>query len=339
MKYRYDGSVQASATPTYQNAGRKEDYATYRCVVTKVLYVDDANNITINSTNPRVLYDVVVLGGYAAGQVISNCRLASDLGGESGFYERVLRASTSDVSVSRLSDSDGDIVLVQFVQGHTSYPMIVALDNGIHTSDKIGAKLAQGPRLLREYNGIRETINNDGEWKHEVKGGTAVKEKGNFKAAPIPLVTREIKKEETMTTTFKSGIKFHVDGPKDRATATFKNGIVLDIDGILDKVNLTTKEGCIVDVDGKNAKITLTYKETIIELDGKTEKISLKGKYVDLGAAVSDFAVLFNELLNTFNSHTHNYIAPAHPAGSTPTTPPTAPMMQSVGSQTVKVQP
>lgn len=316
MRYRHDGSVQSSSTPT-PGRSRTDDYAMYRCVITKVLYVDDAANITKNASNPRVLYEAVVLGGYASGQVLSNVRLSSDLGGESGFYERVLRACTKDISTSRLSDADGDVVYIQFVQGHTGFPVIVALDNGIHTSDKIGASMADGPRSIKEYNGVRETIDKDGNWKQEIKGGTANPEKGGF-AAGSPVVTTTISKDE-------------------KVTQTFKSGLTVAIDGAGDKVTYTTKGGAIVNIDGAGGKITLTKGSTIIELDGNGDKISLKGGFVDLGASVSDFAVLFTELLTAFNTHTH--MAPQAPAGTLPTTPPTAPMLKTVGSQTVKVQP
>lgn len=317
MKLRSDGSVQSNATPTPGRL-RTDDYAMYRCVVTKVIYVDDPQNVTTNASNPRVLYDLVVIGGYGSGQIISNARLSSDLGGESGYYERVLKACSTEISNSRLSDADGDIVYVQFVQGHTGFPVIVALDNGIHTSDKIGAKLADGPRSIRQFNGVRETINKDGEKVLEVHGGTANSEKGGFSKASTPLLTETISKDEKVTRAFKSGLQVVEDGAGD-------------------KVTITTAGGAIINVDGAGGKITLTKGSTIIELDGNGDKISLKGGFVDLGASVSDFAVLFTELLTAFNTHTH--MAPQAPAGTLPTTPPVAPMLQIVGSQTVKVQP
>lgn len=319
MKLRNDGSVQSGGTPTVANV-REVDHAMYRCVVTRVSYTDDPGNFTRNASNARVIYDVVVLGGFAAGQVITGCRLASELGGESGFYERTLRACTSEISQGRLSEADGDIVFVQFVQGHTGYPVIIALDNGIHTQGKIGAKMSDGPRSVKQFNGVKETINKDGEHILQVHGGTANSEKGRFDASSTPLFTQTISKDEKLKMVFKSGLQVLIDGAGDKAT-------------------FTTKGGAIVDVDGTGGKITLTKGATIIELDGNSGKISLKGEFVDLGASVSDFAVLFNELLNTFNSHTHQYIIPAIPAGPGPTTPPTAPMLKTVGSQTVKVQP
>jgi hypothetical protein len=321
MKIRNDGSVQPSSTPTPENAGRREDFAIYRCVISKVIYADDPTNITTNSGNPRVLYDVVVLGGFSSGQIISNCRLASTLGGDTSFYERVLRASTIEVSGSRLSSSDGDIVYVAFVQGHTGYPVIIALDNGINTAGKIGANLTDGPRSIMQFNGVREEINKDGEWIFQRNGGTANSVKGSFEPASAAEVTFNILKDEKHTRIFKSGLTIEENG-KD------------------DKVKITTTGGAIAEIDGKSGKITLTKGATIIELDGTGDKISLKSGFIDLGASVSDFAVLFTELLNAFNTHSHPFIdiTPGGPVPSV-TMPPVAPMLQTVGSLTVKVQP
>jgi hypothetical protein len=283
-------------------------------MITRVVYVDDPANISKNGQNPRVMYDVVVLGGFKSGQIISNCRLSDDLSGNDSYSERILRASQKEVSQTRLSDSDGDIVFVQFIQGHTGFPVIIGCDNGIKTTGLIGAKKSQGPRSLRQYNGVKREINKDGELIETVYGGTANADKGSFKPASTALVTTKISKDEKATRTFKSGLKIEEDGKGDKLT-------------------ITTTGGAIITVDGKGGKITLTKGSTIMELNGNTDKIALKSGFIDLGASVSDFAVLFTELLTAFNSHTHVGNLGA------PTSPPMAPMLQTVGSLTVKVQP
>lgn len=321
MKIREDGSIQSHATPTWQNVEHNNDVLLYRCMVTKVIYVDDPANISTNGTNPRVMYDCVVLGGFKSGQIISNCRLSSILAGNDSYWERTLRASEKEVSQTRLSDNDGDIVFVQFIQGHKGVPVIVALDNGLNTANQIGSTKDQGPRSLRQYNGVREEINKDGELEIQVKGGTANSEKGSFKPSASALVTTKTSKDEKTTRTYKSGLKLEEDGKND-------------------KITITTNSAVTVEIDGKNNKIILKKGQTIIELDGNGDKISLKGGFVDLGASVSDFAVLFTELLTAFNTHTHTFPYLAGPSPATGTTqPPVAPMPQTVGSLTVKVQP
>lgn len=332
-RQRYDGSVQSAMTPTPANVGRTEDNSVYRCIVTKVIYVDDPANITANSTNPRVLYDVVVLGGFASGQIISNCRLSSLLGGNSSFYERVLRAADQDVSGSRLSESDGDIVYVEFVQGHTAYPMIVSLDNGIKTSEFIGATLSDGPRLREQYNGVWREINKDGELELQIRGGVSVAEKGKFTPNSDALVTFKTTKDEKNTRTFKSGLKIEEDGKSDKITVTMKGGLTSLFDGTADKATITTAAGAKMEIDGKSKAIKMTVGSTEVLIDGNSGKISLKGDFIDLGSQVEDFVTKFIELATAFNSHAHISALPGQP-----TSPPTGPLLQTVGSQTVKVQ-
>lgn len=273
MRIRNDGSIQASATPTFQNAGRSEDFGLYRCVVVKVKYVDDPQNITTNAQNPRVLYDCVVQGGFASGQKISNCRLSSDLGGNSSFWERTLRASSKDVSKTRLSECDGDIVYVQFNQGHTGSPVIVALDVGIAPVET-GASQAQGPRSVRQYNGVREEINNSGELQIDVKGGSANPEKGAFTPSATPLLTMKASKDEAYTRTFKSGLSITEDGKNDVVTVKTKGGVTITADGKNDEITLVTKGGAKLHI--KQAKVAMGAGsiELLDELSKITDLIS-----------------------------------------------------------------
>lgn len=172
MKQRWDGSLQSANTPTYQQPGvPREDYAIYRCMVTKVFYVDDPGNITKNARNPCVLYEVVILGGAAMGQTLFPCRLAPSLGGNNNYEDYTLQATTKDISKVKLSDHDGDVVYVQFNQGHDAYPVILAGDKGINDVFS-GTTASQGPRHIRQYNGVYQEINNQGEFTLKRKGGT-----------------------------------------------------------------------------------------------------------------------------------------------------------------------
>lgn len=164
MRMRRDGSFQSANTPTYDNVGRpREDFTMYRCMISKVLFIDNPNNMTQDSQNPEVLYEAVVLGGYKTGSVISNIRVAPALGGgNSSYYERTLKPTSKVLNAVALAQHDGDIVYVQFSQGHQGYPLIIAMGKGL--SDSIsGTKVADGPRELKAYNGVVQEINNKGE--------------------------------------------------------------------------------------------------------------------------------------------------------------------------------
>lgn len=326
---RWDGSVQPANTPTYDKVGiSREDYGMYRCMITDVLYVDDAKNITKNAKNPEVLYSVVILGGSASGQKLSYCRLASYLGGNFNYSERTLRKTTKDISKIKLAEHDGDIVYVQFNQGHDAYPVIIGMAKGLN--DKIGAKKADGPRLIESFNGLIWNINNKGEMITTMMSGKT--EEGKFTANKEFLVKEEWLMTEQVLTTFKSGLKITYDGKNDKITTLTKGGLQMDIDGKSDKAEIKTSGGATATLDGKGNKVTIKAGSTEVTIDGATGKITLKGEMIDLGATVADFVTQFTQLATAWATHTHIGNLGA------PTSPPQAPLLVSVGSQTVKVQ-
>jgi hypothetical protein len=298
-KPRFDGSFQSANTPTYQNVGSlREDYCIYRCLVIKTIFTDDPANISQGGTNPEVLYDCAILGGFATGQVISNCRLLTSLGGNYNYYERILRSTNNkDLSSSRLENLDGDLVYVQFNQGNSGFPIIIGLSNGINTtSSNPGTKKSDGPRLVQQYNGVREEINNKGEFTFQRKGGTLDSDAANFNPNATAEYTYQVKENEVTVETFTSGLTI-------------------------------TK-------DAKNQLVNINVNGTELIIDGKTGKITLSGAFVDLGASVTDLVTKFTALSSQFNMHSHQYINVASPAV---TSPPLAPLLVTTGSQTVKV--
>jgi hypothetical protein len=306
VKQRWNGSVQSSNTPTYDREGMsRNDHGMYRCLVTQVLFVDDDKNISKNAKNPEVLYEVAILGGWASGQTLSFCRLAPYFG------ERTLKASTKDISKDRLEDQDGDVVYVQFNQGHDAYPVIIGIAKQFN--DQTGASKADGPRFLDIYNGLQTEINNKGEFTQTMMGGTAG-DQGSFKAGTDPVITETWGKDEVITRTFKSGLKVTEDGKND-------------------KVAVSTAGGATATLDGKANMITIKAGSTEIDIDGGSGKVSIKAQMIDLGSSVSDFVTMFTQLATAWASHTH--------IGNLglPTSPPLAPLLTAVGSQTVKVQP
>lgn len=171
MRQRWNGTIQSANTPTYNQPGiPREDYNMYRCMVTQAFYTDDPSNITKNAPNPVVIYEVVILGGAATGQTLFPCRVSNELGGNDNFSETNLKPSTKDISKVKLSDHDGDIVYVQFNQGHDAYPVIVGLDKGLNSPAEAGSD--EAPRKTYQYNGIYEEYNNQGEYTLKRKGGS-----------------------------------------------------------------------------------------------------------------------------------------------------------------------
>lgn len=240
MRMRQDGSFQSSNTPTWANVGLKEDHSLYRCMITKVLYADDDQNVTKNAQNPEVTYEAVILGGFKSGQILTNIRLGSSMSGDTNYWERTLRPTSKNLVDDPLDSHDGDIVLLQFIQSHTGYPIILAMANSINST--YGTKKADGPRSLTQYNGVLEEINNKGEI-------TVTQKLGTLDADNVfhPLETFNIKDQyqlnEKFTRTFKSGLVITEDGVKDQVNIKLKNGTIITIAGSNDQIILKTNGG------------------------------------------------------------------------------------------------
>lgn len=295
-----DGSIQSSNLPTSRNTYEIVNNKTYRGMIVGVLYADDSKNVTSKSKSAELVYTLVVIGGPEAGQVISGVRMSRLLSGQFNFHNQVLRKSSKQLTVP-LDQHDGDIVYFQFVQGNTSYPVITSFGVNFQDEGKSAIKKADGPSYKWQYNGVMNSVDKNGALTQLIKGGKYDGEKDVFTPAETPAIS----------------IKYDPTG----------QSILFDV------AQGKTK----VAVDAKANKITLTAGSTFVEIDGASGNIKLSGKSIDLGQSVSDFVTMFTELATAFNEHTHQY-SPG-PGSPTPTTPPMAPLLETVGSQTVKVQP
>ena len=299
MIYRNDGSVESANTPTIRNTMTVPDYNKYRCLVTEVLFVDSPRNLTRNSPNPRVLYNCVILGGFRSGNTINNCRVQSTMGSPTAFYERVLKATTVQVGEGSLSNHDGEIVYVEFVQGDRNFPVIVGYDNSFAENPMIGANSEQGPRLLESFHGITTEINNVGEYSISRTGGTFEEE--CFVPAEVeepqallqmfenliklanPNQSIELLQEELM---YQHSIGENLEDPtyqevidgstNEIGTRSFKSGLTITEDGQNDKMEILTKAGVRILVDGGN--------DTVEIKDGGSGTLKITDNTVALGA-------------------------------------------------------
>jgi hypothetical protein len=312
--YREDDSVKSNNTPgtdSYRNDSR--DFSIYRCIVNKVKYIDDAENLSKNSPTPEVMYDCVVIGGYKEGHIFPNCRVATPFGGgQHNFGERIYRSSSKSLVSTSLNKQDGDIVFVSFISGDTSKPII--LGGGVQPLDRdsTGAKKSDGPIKKEQYNGILTLVDKNGNYSLTKLGGKYDAKKGIF----IPN---------------SSSKKIIVEYTGEKITRSFESGLKIVEDGANDAVTITTASGAEISLDGNAGTVSITSGSATVEIDA-AGKISLKGDFVDLGSSASDFVTLFTELATAFASHSH-----IGNLGSS-TSPPLAPLLPSVGSLTVKAQ-
>lgn len=296
MRYRLDGSVQTSNVPTTQNVGTEKDYALYRAMVINVLYKDDSNNITKNAKNAEVLYDVIILGGSASGQIVSNCRLSSFLGGNTSFFERTLQPTTKVIGKDRLEDHNGDIVYLMFQQGFTEFPVIIALGSGLDTSGNTGISKEDGPGLTSQFNGIFEQINNKGEWCFIRKGGTLDTENNIFVPNTEEPYHAEFKFLEnimvwknpnSLIKFYEEEMKFEhivgieeeiykeiIDGQLEKTTKTYKSGLSITEDGANDSFKITTNAGANIVVSQDKIAIGTSTVELLEKISEQLDKIS-----------------------------------------------------------------
>ena len=320
-------------SPTPSNSFSRMDNNLYRCLITKVLYVDDMMNVTTNAVNPQIIYEAVILGGFMEGQAISNIRLASWLGGQYNYAERVLRAASRPTNEIPLAEQDGDIVFIQFIQGDQLAPIIIGLGTQPLDGEATGAVREDGPLWVEQYNGVETKIDNEGNYSLLRKGGEL--EDGVF-------VPNEMETDYTGSINLSS---------EQLILKNDKNTITLDKEN--DKISITNDAGVAIELDGsdnisiKNSggmEITITSSGISIkggdDVTVEASSIKLNGGEVNVGEGASFKSTLFENLKEAFDQHTHldqSTVVGMASLIPMPTSAPLAPLLGAVGSGTVKV--
>lgn len=341
---RSDGSVESANTPTRERLYKDLDSRIFKVLITKVFYTDNSRNLSFGGQNPEVIYEGVTIGGKTEGRSVINIRDASYLsGGKNNYSERIYRAASRPISgetSTPLNKQDGDVVYVAFINGDPQFPIIVGAATHPLDADNTGATKEDGPVARWEYNGIFFKVDKGGNMTLTRKGGEFKSKEGYFEPeADGDKVTFKIEAQKMTTTFGKDVIKKTEDGDNEKVTLEFKSGLKMEYDGKNDKVLFTLQGGVEVLADGKSKLVTLTAGETKVNIDGNSGKVHIDGDLVDVGKSVSDLAVLFTELASAFDAHTHMFPYNAGPSPAVGTTqPPTAPLLQSVASKSVKLQ-
>ena len=324
------GTFSANA-PTMENMGEIRDNQLYRGIVVKRYFVDDEMNVTTMAPNPQVLYDVAILGGFNEGQTVTNVRLASWLGGQYNYAERVLKPISKPLEEVPLRDQDGDIVFFQYVQGQKLAPIIVGTGTQPLDGDATGATVETGPRWIEQYNGVETSINKNGEYSLTVKGGELDAELNSF--TPNDIATNNLSSitmtmDKKVTIASPQGPSVELDGTADGITIRTNNG---------DMISLASSTVTIENSGG--VKITLSASGIVI--DGGTtatvnaDTINLAAGMVNVGQGAAFSATIFENLKAAFEGHIHQ--VPQAMAGILPSQPPLQPLIPNVGSNSVKI--
>ena len=311
-------AIASANTPTPLNNFSRMDNNLYRCMVTRVCYVDDPMNVTTNAVNPQVLYELVVLGGFKEGQQITNARLASWLGGQYNYAERILRAASTPLNEMPLEEQDGDIVFVQFIQGDRLAPIIVGLGTQQLDGDGTGARIADGMVWVEQFNGVETRIDKDGNYSVIKKAGE--EEDGVF----VPSET-EIESKICL-------------GANEKITISTNTGAAIEIDGSGDSISIKNSGGIEVNITSSSISInggtSATVSADTVNLESDT--INLNAGMVNVGEGAGFHSTIFENLKTEFESHIH--LAPQAMAGIIPTQKPLIPLTPTVGSQSVTIK-
>ena len=323
--------VFSSNAPTAGNTGETRDNQLYRCIVTARYFVDDELNVTQNAPNPQVLYDCAILGGFQEGQTISNCRLATWLGGQYNFAERVLCPNRQPLNEIPLKEQDGDIVLVQYIQGQIMAPMIVGMGTQPKDGEATGATIELGPQWVEQYNGVLTNINKDGEYSLTVKGGELDAETNSFIPNDVEannLSSITLTKDKKITITSPQGPTAELDGSNDSITLSTTAGDSITMSG--GNINIIASNGDEINMTSSGVTIKAGSKLTV-----EAESIDLNAGTVNVGNGASFKATIFENLKAAFEGHIHQ--VPQAQAGVLPSQPPLQPLLPNVGSNTVKI--
>jgi hypothetical protein len=353
---RRDGSIQSNNLPSPNDAYNRTDldYKIYRCMIIEVYYADDQRNLSYG--NPQVTYDCLIIGGRNEGQTIPNCKLVNTLGGQFNYHERVLRKTYKPFSgdnSAKLSEQKGDIVYVSFVGGRRSNPIIIGLGTHVLDVDATGATVEDGPIDRYEFNGVYHLTNKDGEYRFIRKGGTYNAEERYFTPAdraeedglpaPEELFQAKIsfidgimrwedpkssitlsKDEQTYNILIgEKQSQVFVDGKNDLAKIKMAGGTLINVDGAGGVVT--------IDADGGGTNVITIDKSGTVTIKASS-KVNIEAPLVDVGEGAAFSSTLFENLASEFAKHQHTGNLGA------PTSPPNAPLISLVGSQSVKVK-
>lgn len=261
-----DGTVRHASLPI-RPATAKSDYGfndIYVCRVDEVIYADDERNTSNLSPNQkpntRLQYNVTILEGPKSGSQIFAVCDGQTSGDGNNYKLRVRRATTKKFKGPEADSwimSDGEYVLVTFIGGSQTAPIIIG--NAPHPKNsEITPKKPSSPDEeiidVKEINGIRTTIYASG--KHEVETMGGPKDaNGNYTNPAAAGTKTTIGADGSITTTTggatttvgKDG-SFSVDGAstsmsssssmsiKSSGSTSMKSTGVMDMDGSVMKM-------------------------------------------------------------------------------------------------------
>lgn len=227
-EYSYDGHpIQAGAGHAdYQLTGRRAHYSimdTREMVVVARFFTDDPDN----RSKRFVEYTCRDLH---TSELYPGCRQLSQMSGVEDGDDNVLRPASSLLpgatgvtgalvgEQTPASDVDGDQVLVGFISGSRSRPVILGVFR--HSASQYGATAADGERRLTRHKGTSVVIEKDGTWAVNTAGATVELDiDGTINIESQSAASIEITKDGAINITCNKGTLITVSDGETELTA------------------------------------------------------------------------------------------------------------------------
>lgn len=301
---RNDGSVKSANAPIWDNRSRTLEYGIFKAMVTEVYYTDNTeDNDSVGENKPNeVVYKVKIIGGRRDGQIFPNARMLKKYGGLFAYEETVLHGvkglsgldptqiplSLADPSLHPLTNRNGDVVYIQFLNGDTTMPLIMGMAKHTGNSEKEASE-SEGLRVRKKINGIFTEINKDGEFSWTKDNGlylpffidpeTPTKPYVNQFAPLIgqkDAVKITLGNQYNFKFEYSLGLNVSIDGIADEFAFTTTAGAFYKLNGISDTFEAGTTVGTNFKIDGINdAIIAGTAVGTNLKIDGINDSFSV----------------------------------------------------------------
>jgi len=242
-------------------------------MITKINFIDDPNNTTFE--NRQVTYEAIIIGGPKEGQILQNVKAMNEYGGEFNFSEKIYRPiNTKNISDLPISEHVGDIVYVGFLQGYTRAPVIIGAGDQPNDTSLSGATSKDGLIDHKQYNGIYQAIDKNGNWIIQRKGGTYDSDSISFvpnenaNLASIQLIDQKV------IHAVGNNVSSTMDGATEKITVVFKSGMTVTLDGKADSAKIKTAAGGEINIVKEKIAIGNGTAELFDQLSKALDKLS-----------------------------------------------------------------